>query len=271
MKIKFTLLSSILLLLLPLYSMASTWPQAAYEAGSKDKVLMKLYGTKQYQPHKSLHLKAPEIAENGAVVPFRLTTDLPDVESVSFLVDENPFPLAASFNLSNSGKTVVKARLKLRKSTKVTAIVKAKGKLYSISKNIKVTIGGCGGGGEATPGPAQAKVDLSTRGPLTKVSGKLKTRVKTENGRTVVRMLLHHPMHTGLVKNKISKKIIPPHFVKQIVGKHNGKVVFEANWGIAVSQNPFTSFTLDNTKKGDKIEIEWRDNKNQMETKKIVI
>jgi len=90
-------------------------------------------------------MKIPDIAENGAVVPVTVSTDLADVESISVVVDNNPTPLAASFDLNPKMVPVVSVRIKMGQSSNVRAIVKAGGNLYSTSKEVKVTIGGCGG------------------------------------------------------------------------------------------------------------------------------
>ena len=87
----------------------------------------------------------PDIAENGAVVPVTVSTDMADVESISVVVDNNPTPLAASFEMSSRTPPSVSVRIKMGQSSNVQAVVKAGGKLYSTSKEVKVTIGGCGG------------------------------------------------------------------------------------------------------------------------------
>lgn len=90
-------------------------------------------------------LKAPDIAENGAVVPVSIKTDLESVESISIIVENNPNPLAASFELSPEAKAEVSTRIKMNKTSNVIAVVKADGKLHTTQKEVKVTIGGCGG------------------------------------------------------------------------------------------------------------------------------
>jgi sulfur-oxidizing protein SoxY len=90
-------------------------------------------------------MDAPEIAENGAVVPVSVTTSLPDVTSIAILVAENPNALAASYRIPAGTVPSVANRLKMAKTSNVIAVVEAGGKLYSASKEIKVTIGGCGG------------------------------------------------------------------------------------------------------------------------------
>ena len=90
-------------------------------------------------------LKIPDIAENGAVVPVSVSTELTDVEAISIIVDNNPTPLAALFEMSPQSVPDVSVRIKMGKSSTVRTIVKAGGKLYTTSKEVKVTIGGCGG------------------------------------------------------------------------------------------------------------------------------
>lgn len=126
-------------------SVLAEWPSKAFADKSQDNVLKQLYGESSATPSTKIELKAPEIAENGAVVPINVKTSLKNVESVSILVDKNPNPLAAQFQLDKGSKAAIGTRIKLREKTHVTAIVKADGKLYSASRYVKVTRGGCGG------------------------------------------------------------------------------------------------------------------------------
>ncbi len=90
-------------------------------------------------------LNAPDIAENGAVVPVGATSNLPNTTDIFLLVEKNPNPLAAAFVIPAGTEASVQTRLKMGQSTNVIAIVKADGKLYSATKETKVTLGGCGG------------------------------------------------------------------------------------------------------------------------------
>lgn len=92
-----------------------------------------------------MKLDAPEIAENGAVVPISVTTTLPNVTSISFMVAENPYFLAASYKIPEGTTPAVSNRLKMAQTSNVIAIVESDGKLYSAAKEVKVTVGGCGG------------------------------------------------------------------------------------------------------------------------------
>jgi len=120
------------------------YPEDAFKAKSAADAIKALYG-KTAEPSDKVNLDAPEIAENGAVVPISVTTDLADVTSISFLVTDNPNALAASYRIPAGTMPSVANRLKMAKTSNVIAIVEAGGKLYSATKEVKVTVGGCGG------------------------------------------------------------------------------------------------------------------------------
>ena len=123
---------------------AAGWPAEAFKLKSQDDTLKALYG-KTAEASDKVKLDAPEIAENGAVVPIAVTTTLADVTSISFLVSENPNALAASYVIPAGTMPVIANRLKMAKTCNVIAIVESGGKLYSVTKEVKVTVGGCGG------------------------------------------------------------------------------------------------------------------------------
>jgi sulfur-oxidizing protein SoxY len=120
------------------------YPEDAFKSKNDAEAIKVLYG-KTAEPSDKVKLDAPEIAENGAVVPVSVTTTLADVTSISFLVSENPNALAASYRISAGTIPGVANRLKMAKTSNVIAIVEAGGKLYSATREVKVTIGGCGG------------------------------------------------------------------------------------------------------------------------------
>ncbi|WP_407115599.1 thiosulfate oxidation carrier protein SoxY [Bradyrhizobium sp. LMG 9283] len=120
------------------------YPEEAFKQKSEVDAIKALYG-KAAEPSDKIKLDAPEIAENGGVVPISVTTTLDKVISISFFVAENPFALAASYKIPDGTIPAVANRLKMARTTKLTAIVEADGKLYSATKEVKVTVGGCGG------------------------------------------------------------------------------------------------------------------------------
>ena len=90
-------------------------------------------------------MKAPDIAENGAVVPIAIESRIPGTESIAVLIERNPNPLAASFDIPAGTETIITTRLKMAETSNVYALVKANGKYFVSKKEIKVTLGGCGG------------------------------------------------------------------------------------------------------------------------------
>ena len=119
-------------------------PDSVFQETDADKVIADLFGQAPTDSDKVM-MKIPDIAENGAVVPVTIKTDLEDVESISIVVVNNPTPLAASFIMSPRSVPTVSVRIKMGESSQVVALVKAGGAVYSTTKEVKVTIGGCGG------------------------------------------------------------------------------------------------------------------------------
>ena len=131
-------------LLTPKAVMAA-WPKAAFESNDVDGALNAALGSASTSDSSEIKLKAPDIAENGAVVPITVTSSISGTESISILVPKNGTPLTATFNLGASTEGYVSTRIKMGKTSDVVAVVKAGGKLFSTKKQVKVTIGGCGG------------------------------------------------------------------------------------------------------------------------------
>jgi sulfur-oxidizing protein SoxY len=123
---------------------AALWPKDAFTQKTEADAIKALYG-KTPEVSDQVKLDAPEIAENGAVVPVSVSSALADVTSIAILVSENPFPLAASYKISPGTMAVVSNRLKMAKTSKVVALVESGGKIFSATKEVKVTVGGCGG------------------------------------------------------------------------------------------------------------------------------
>lgn len=123
----------------------AAWPKGAFEATDVDSALKGVLGDSAMTESGDIKVKAPDIAENGAVVPITVTSEIAGTESISVLVPANNTPLAATFNLSSNTEGFVSTRIKMSKTSDVVIVVKAGGKLYSAKKEVKVTIGGCGG------------------------------------------------------------------------------------------------------------------------------
>ena len=120
------------------------YPEDAFKQKDGKEAIKLLYG-RAAEPSEKIKLDAPEIAENGAVVPISVSTSLPEVTSIAFVVPENPNVLAAYYKIPEGTIPNVANRLKMAKTSNVTVIVESGGKLFSATKEVKVTVGGCGG------------------------------------------------------------------------------------------------------------------------------
>ena len=120
------------------------WNKSAFGAKSASDTLAALNASGA-EKSSSVTLVAPEIAENGAVVPMAVSSSLSNVEEVAILIENNPTPLAAIFTIPAGTEVAIQTRCKMGKTSNVIALVKADGKFYTASKEVKVTLGGCGG------------------------------------------------------------------------------------------------------------------------------
>jgi len=123
----------------------AAWPEAAFKAQNVDDALTALFGSASHEASESIKIKAPDIAENGAVVPVTVDSDLEGISSISIFAAGNQTPLIASFDLGEGAIGFVSTRIKMAKTADVIAVVKTGDKVYSAAKEVKVTIGGCGG------------------------------------------------------------------------------------------------------------------------------
>jgi sulfur-oxidizing protein SoxY len=117
----------------------------AFAAKDVNGALSGALGSDQHTASDAVKLKAPDIAENGAVVPVTVSSSMSNVEAIAIVASANASPLTSSYQLSPASEAFVSTRIKMGKTADVIAVVKADGKLYSATKEVKVTIGGCGG------------------------------------------------------------------------------------------------------------------------------
>ena len=130
-------------LLLPLRAFAA-WNKEAFQSKTAADALKGL-GVGASADSKDILIEAPQIAENGQVVPVEITSQLANTKSIAVVVEKNPFPLAAKFDFAEGALPYVKVNVKMGESSFVRVVVEAGGRHYSASKEVKVTIGGCGG------------------------------------------------------------------------------------------------------------------------------
>ncbi len=125
-------------------SWASIDEKDPFKAASVEDVL-KILGASDAKTSDQIKVKAPEIAENGAVVPIGITSKIEGTTEIMLITAENPTPLSAMFTVGEGADATVKSRFKMGKTTDVITLVKAGDKFYTAKANVKVTKGGCGG------------------------------------------------------------------------------------------------------------------------------
>jgi sulfur-oxidizing protein SoxY len=124
---------------------AQSWNKGAFEAKSLDEAMKAFGGGAPAQSKDIMFVSTPDIAENGAVVPIGIASAIPKTESIAILVEKNPNMLAANFEIPPGTEPAIGTRVKMGQSSNVYALVKADGKYFVAVKEIKVTLGGCGG------------------------------------------------------------------------------------------------------------------------------
>jgi thiosulfate oxidation carrier complex protein SoxZ len=229
-------------------SATASWNKAAFEAKTVDAAL-KALGLPRAVESKELQVMADELSENGAKVPVSLSWTAAGVRRLILLVDKNPAPLSAVFELSDALEPRLAWPVKIAQSGDVLAVaVLADGRVISARREVRVTLGGCAvddGSAAARPSPAPEATRI---------------RAQISGGGAVVRMLLNHEMESGQRKDASGKNLAAWH-ITELQASHNGRPVWAAQWGGSVSRNPLLQFTLKSAKAGDKIGLSWVDSR----------
>lgn len=124
---------------------ADAWNKAAFETHSLDATVKALGGSAPAQSKDITFFQTPDIAENGAVVPVGVASAIARTESIAILVEKNPNMLAAVFDIPAGTEPSIMTRIKMGQTSPVYALVRAEGRYYVASREIRVTLGGCGG------------------------------------------------------------------------------------------------------------------------------
>ena len=124
---------------------ADAWNAAAFDTKSMDDTMKALGGGTPVPSKAIAFVQTPDIAENGAVVPVGITSTIPNTQSIAILIEKNPNMLAAVFDIPTGTDPSISTRVKMGQSSNIVALVKADGKYYYAAKEVKVTLGGCGG------------------------------------------------------------------------------------------------------------------------------
>jgi len=126
-------------------ALLAEWNEAAFKEKDVDAAIKAMTGSASSEESDKIHIKAPDIAENGGVVPVSVTSDIEGATDILILAPNNPVPMVAAFALGEGAETFARTNIKMGKTGDVVAVVKAGDKTYTAKKAVKVTIGGCGG------------------------------------------------------------------------------------------------------------------------------
>ena len=127
----------------PSNAMAAQWNKAGFESRAMADA-MKALGAGNPAESKDILITAPEIAENGAVVPVAILSKIPNTQQISIIAEKNPRPLMATFDVANGSEGYVSTRIKMGETSNVWAVVKADGNFFAAKREVKITVGGCG-------------------------------------------------------------------------------------------------------------------------------
>lgn len=186
-----------------------------------------------------IQLTAPKRAESGAQVPFSIAMDqtqgpAKDIKKIYVIVDANPIQLAATYNLTAElSKFNLSTRIRLETDSFVRAIGEtADGKLYMAAIPIRAA-GGCGGIIDADEKEVRAS------------AGKIKMNVEAPvsfGASTPATFIIKHPMRTGLQRDLVSQGFLPPFFINKATFTYNNKPVFDVDFNVGTSEDPYLKF-----------------------------
>ncbi len=229
--------------LLPQAAQAA-WSQAAFDAKNMGD-LMKALGTANPAESKDVTITGPDIAENGAVVPVGAATTLPGVKRLLLLdVRRHRRGRAEHLHAREDGPVVQRVRRGDHR--------RQQGALR----------------GQGNQGHARRLRRLKLR--RHDMADPMRIRAQAQGDKTTVRVLMSHEMETGQRKDTAGKTI-PAWFIQEVSASHNGKPVMTAQWGPSVAKNPFLQFTIKGAKAGDKVAVNWKDNKGDSRTDEATV
>jgi thiosulfate oxidation carrier complex protein SoxZ len=198
------------------------------------------------QPSPEVTLQAPDLHEDGSVVPLAFACRAPGVQRLLLCIDRNPFLLSAIFEPGEGVAPAFSTRVKMQETSEVRVLaVLRDGRVLSASKEVRITLGGCAGAADSVP---------ERLGQPTLI------RLQPSADGATVRALLKHEMESGQRKDEAGR-VAPAWYIEDVAVRLNDRPVLTAQWGTSISKNPFLQFTLKGAKPGDRVAIAWVDNR----------
>ena len=243
----------------PVRASARSPNKAAFEASSVEAVL-KALGLSRPAESKEVSVQADELSENGAKVPLEFSCSALGVKRLLLLIEKNPFPLCAVFDVVEGVEPRWVLPVKVAQSSQVIAVaILADGRTLWARRDVRVTLGGC----SAEDGQAASSA-IATPRP---------TRIRVEAnglGQARVRALFAHEMESGQRKD-VNGQLLPAWHISEVTAERQGKVVWTAQWGGSVSRNPLVQFTLKGVSVGDKLRLSWVDNRGASQSDEVTV
>lgn len=240
-------------------AVAAEWNKAAFK-GKRVQEALNALGAASPADSTDIVMKVADIVENGAVVPIGIESRIQGTESIALLIEKNPSPLAASFDIPEDTQPSVRTRVKMAETSLVYALVKANGRHFVARKEVQIIQGGCGAD------IPQAESSGRSKG----VPRPMRIRAAFNGDVVNVKVLMSHEMETGLRKDPAGK-LVPAHFIQRIAVTRPHKTVLSAQWGTSVSRDPYLEFNFKGGQKGEKIRISWIDNQGDKRTDETTI
>lgn len=217
------------------------WVQAQAADAGWPALQQTYFRGKQLEPAAFVRLTAPARAPSGEQVPFAFSIDHPMTEkqyikSVTLIVDENPVPLTAVFHFTpDSGKAEIATRIRFEIDSPVHVVAETSDGRFYVNSTLVKASGGCGGpatGDSAAAMAAAGKMKLALDGPF------------RPGGVNKARLLIKHPMYTGLQRDLATNGFRPAFFIDKIEVSYNGKPVMRADTYIGISEDPSIGFSF---------------------------
>ncbi len=220
---------------------------------------LRALGAGQPAASRDIQINGPDVAEDGAVVPITVASTIPGTSSIAILVEKNRTALTALFTLAEGTVPALSTRIKMSQASRVVALVRTPNGFFMNTRDIRVTQGGCGPGDPARSNAAPGDGPSATR-----------IRASLTGSDTEIKALMSHDMETGQRKDAAGA-LVPAHHITDVSVTHNGRIVLAAQFGTAVSRNPFLQFRFRGGAKGDRISLSWTDNRGVRRTDDAVI
>lgn len=216
---------------------AAAWPESAFAATNVSESMVSLFGSADNTPSGKIRIVVPETAEAGAAVPVTVETGLA-ASAIAIIVEKNPTPLAANFELSDYARAFVETSIVVCKTSDVIIVVKSGGKLFTGRRNVRVSGGDC-----AAAGGGKLKGKKSIR-----------ARARLEGSAARVDATIGHPMGAGHIT-----EVTATH-------KDENRLLLTAQWGPFVSAKPRLAFRFSGAAPGATVELTWIDNQGRSDS-----